>query len=217
MGFTGKGNIMKNFLSKHYKHYYLLTNDNQSVETTRAECIAPGKEPTVDNPYKQRWYCDIEAGYIIRLLRNEQGEKLYRDNGASLKKEERYQFRKYACVSKGTGNCDNNCAKCTITKIARTVDLDKPINGGENSDDCVYLEIEESDHFAEMEEEEEKKEEYGRLYEVIGLLSDKQKQVCNLYFFKDRTAKEIGEMYGVSKEAIIQQLSTIKKKIKQLF
>lgn len=208
---------MKNYLAKHYDHYYIQIADGETVETTRAECIAPGKETTVENPYKQRWFYDIEAGYIIRLLRNELGEKLYRDNASFIRGNERYHARKYACISKGTGNCDNNCAKCTITKIARTVDLDKPMFGKEGNDDCVYLDIEAPDHFAEMEEEEDKKEEYGRLYEVIELLSDKQKQVCNLYFFKGRTAKEIGEMFGVSKEAIVQQLSTIKKKIKQLF
>lgn len=207
---------MKNFLSKHYDHYYIQVDDVQAVETTRAECIAPGEEPTVDNPYKQRWYYDIEASYIIRLLRNEKGEKLYRDNASFIRGNERYHARKYACVSKGTGNCDNDCTNCTRTRISRTVKLDKPILGNEESDDCLYLEIEAPDHFAELEEEDDKKEKYKRLYEVIELLSDKQKQVCNLYL-KGKTAKEIGGILGVSKQAIIQQLSTIKNKIKKLF
>lgn len=208
---------MKNYLAKHYEHFYIQTTNEQTVETTRAECIAPGEAPTADNSYKQRWFYDFEAGYIIRLLRNEQGEKLYRDNEASLKKEERYQFRKYACVSKGTGNCDNNCAKCTRKKFARTIDLDKPrCSNGENDEES-YLDIAAPDVFAEREEEEERAKEYARLHEVISQLSEKRQKVCRLYFFKGYTAKQIGEMFGVTEAAVLQQIATIKKIIKKLF
>ena len=31
---------MKNYLSKHYDHYYIMTENGQTNETTRAECLA---------------------------------------------------------------------------------------------------------------------------------------------------------------------------------
>lgn len=208
---------MKNYLAKHYNHYYIQTIDGQTVETTRLECIAPGENPTAENPYKQRWFYDFEAGYIIRLLRNEQGEKLYRDNEASFKKEERYQFRKYACVSKETGNCDSDCRNCQRNRVARTIDLDKPrCSDGENDEES-YLDIAAPDAFAEREEKEDQAEEYARLHAVINTLSEKRQKVCRLYFFMGYTAKQIGEMFGVTEAAVLQQISTIKKIIGKLF
>ena len=101
-----------------------------------------GEEPTAENPYKQRWYFDPEGGYIIRLLRNEQGEKLYRDNATSIRKEERHYARKYACIGKETGNCDGNCSNCQRNSTARTIDLDKPLaSNGESDGDAQYLDI----------------------------------------------------------------------------
>lgn len=138
---------MKNFLSKHYQHYYIQTADGRSIESSRAECFAPSESPTANNPYKQRWFYDAEQfSYIIRLPRNEQGEALYRMNAASVKKEARYVARKYACILKGTGDCENDCDNCQRKRYSRIVELDKPLS----YDDCgepLYLEIAVTDEY----------------------------------------------------------------------
>jgi len=103
---------MKNYLEKDYKNYYVQNADGQCLEVTRAECLAVGEEPSLENPYKQRWIYDFEADYIVRLLRNEQGEELYKLNAISVRKEERYYVRKYACVRRGSNGCVLNCDMC---------------------------------------------------------------------------------------------------------
>jgi hypothetical protein len=136
---------MKNYLGKHYQHYYVQTADWQSLETTREVCIASTDEPTAENPYKQRWFYDLEAGYIVRLERSEHGESIYRMNATAFKREERYIEGKFRCLRKDTGDCDDDCGNCQKTRIARTVELDKPISFYGDDDEPIYPDVIASD------------------------------------------------------------------------
>ena len=207
---------MKNFLSKHYEHYYIQTADGQHLETTRSECFAPGETPTAENPYKQRWFYDIEAGYVVRLLRNAEGEALFKANEVIVRKEERHQERKYACVRKGKDGCKADCETCQ-SRVARTVELDKPLADDADDEDAQYLEIAALDVFAELEDAEERVEETTRLHKAISSLPEKRQKVCRLYFFDGYTAEEIGAKLGISRQAVNQQIATIKKDIKNFF
>ena len=168
-----------------------------------------GEEPTAENPYKQRWYFDPEGGYIIRLLRNEQGEKLYRDNATSIRKEERHYARKYACIGKETGNCDGNCSNCQRNSTARTIDLDKPLaSNGESDGDAQYLDISTPDLLSEIVEKEERYEEKRNLQNAILKLPKNQQQVVILHFLQEKTQTEIATIMGKDQSSVSRQLQT---------
>lgn len=99
---------MRNYQQLYYNHYYLMVGNGESVECTRWECFAPAEAPTVDNPYKQRWYYSpdpqrkpgkpdergrFDREMAIRLPRNAKGEELHKMNAADLKAEERHAQR----------------------------------------------------------------------------------------------------------------------------
>ena len=207
---------MKNYLSKHYQHYYIQTDDGEWSEVTRAECIAPGEgdysqTPTVDNPYKQRWFYDGENySYIVRLPRNEQGEALYTLNSVFVRKEERHTARKFACVLKGTDCCDNDCDNCQRKKYPRTVELDKPIvNDGENDNKTQFFDI------GEIENGYMGIEEKDAFFSLIAQLNEKQQRLIRLYYFDGKTVIEIGEILGISHQAVSKQLKKIKTVLKK--
>jgi hypothetical protein len=97
---------------------------HETISVTRAECFAKPEEPSAANPYKQRWFYDPEAGYAVRLERNQRGEETYRTGAASLKRDERYRDWRYGCVLKGKEECGHNCESCTRRNTSRTVELD---------------------------------------------------------------------------------------------
>lgn len=200
---------MKNYLSKHYKHYYIQATDGQSIEVTRAECIAPSESQTTENPYKQRWFYDGEQySYIIRLPRNEQSESLYRMNAAYIKAEERYQSNKFACVLNNTGECDNDCQNCQRKKFPRTVELDKPLAGnGENDDEPQYFEIAARDDYAEFEDN-------AVLDDALSKLLPQQRELIEKIFCEGYSAQDIADLQGIDKSAISHRLKRAYKKLK---
>ena len=80
---------MKNYQKLYYQHYYAQNSNGEYVGVSRRECFAPPENPTPENPFKQRWFYDTEAGYAVRLERSVLGETTYRSNDTSLKREER--------------------------------------------------------------------------------------------------------------------------------
>lgn len=111
--------------------YYTLSEMNEHIQVTRSECLAQTNEP--DNPYPQRWFVDEEAGLVVRLPRNEMGERIARENMRSIWREQKYQERKYECVLKGTEKCDGwqvsedgsrQCEYCQKRNVNRTLELD---------------------------------------------------------------------------------------------
>ena len=52
------------------------------------------------------------------------------------------------------------------------------------------------------------------LYDLYkNLLTDKQRQYFEAYYFKDQSLSEVADMYGVSRNAIYSQLSEIEKSL----
>ena len=110
---------MRNYQKLYYQRYFNLFPSGSEKEVTRRECFAPAEEPTLANPYKQRWWYDPEASYVIRLPRNQKGDDLGKRNAADLKSQERYQVRR-------AENCPG--------------ELDKPIAYGDDGNE-VFIEI----------------------------------------------------------------------------
>jgi hypothetical protein len=166
-GFHGSGGFQKNFENQrrkkmknyqrlYYKNYYAQNEKGEYIPVSRKVCFAPAEPPTEENPYKQRWFYDPEAGYVVRLERSKHGEEFYRTNDTSLKREERYRNRKFACIWKGTSNCDQNCIECNEKNTCRTVELDKTWTS-ENSDEMksIFDPIDETQNITEMLENKE--------------------------------------------------------------
>ena len=79
---------MKNYQRLHYKEYY-IQKDGKLIPCTRMECFSPGEPPTLDNPFKQRWYYAEDRSMAVRLERSELGHEWYKANASSLKDIER--------------------------------------------------------------------------------------------------------------------------------
>jgi len=94
------GNTYRNYGKYHYDRYYIAETN---TEVSRQECFASTSEPATDNPYKQRWFyapaCEQPqgnyiGGYVIRLERSAEGERLYRMNIRELWSKEKKTQRK---------------------------------------------------------------------------------------------------------------------------
>jgi hypothetical protein len=126
---------MKSKFKQFYEKFYVQRSDGQLEETTRAICFASAENPTDENPFVQRWYHDVEAGYIARLVRNEKGEELYRLNESTMQKMERSETRERSCVGlSNKGWCDRKCEFCEKKRVSRHAELDKPIGFDDNGE-----------------------------------------------------------------------------------
>lgn len=117
---------MKNYQAIHYQQYYTHDQNGAYIPTTHSICFAPPEEPTPENPYKQRWFYDPEAGYAVRLARTPENELISKFNHANLKVEERHCVHQAQCYSKRLRLCDQNCEHCSF-KQPLTVELNKPL------------------------------------------------------------------------------------------
>ena len=112
--------------------YYILSEEGkQETKITRAECLARTEVP--DDKFSQRWYVDEEAGLVVRLPRNQEGEDLARENMQFIWREAKRIERNCACVLKGTDKCQGwkagadglmKCDCCQRINRSRTVELD---------------------------------------------------------------------------------------------
>lgn len=133
---------MKNYQKFHYQCYYAQNSAGEYVPVSRRECFAPAELPTAENPFKQRWFYDIEAGLAVRLERSQLGEDTYRTSDTALKREERHQAWGIQCIGKkGKNKCDGDCDSCWKS-VGRTLELDKS-----------YLDKDENDTYIEIEDE----------------------------------------------------------------
>ena len=122
--------------------FYILSEDGtQQTKVTRAECLACNDEPDVE--LSQRWYVDEEAGLVVRLPRNQEGEDLARENMRYVWREAKRIERNCSCVFKGSDKCQDwkpdadgfvKCDCCQRPNRSRTVELDRHFqreNGGD--------------------------------------------------------------------------------------
>ena len=118
-------------------------------------CFSSSEPPTKDNPYKQRWFYDEEAGYVVRLSRTQESEDIHRFNSSSLKKEERYRNRKFACIYKDTNKCNQDCDRCKCKNTSRTVELDKNWANDNDEKDSFFTPADDSQDILNILEDKE--------------------------------------------------------------
>ena len=66
---------MKHYQKLYYKHFYAQNENGEYVPVTKQVCFAAAETPDENNPYKQRWFYDPEAGYAVRLARTSDGDQ----------------------------------------------------------------------------------------------------------------------------------------------
>lgn len=188
---------MKNYQKLYYQHYYAQNAKGEYVPVTRKECFAPGELPTTTNMFKQRWFYDPEAGYAVRLVRNQHGEDIYRTSDSALKNEERQRDRKFQCVYKDTKKCDQDCKCCARTNKSRTVELDKTYFDSEGSE-CQFDIADEAANIAKIIEDREL---LSILFSALDRLAPDDRKLWD--FLINKTRKQIiAERFGLTLDGV---------------
>lgn len=204
---------MKNYKKLYYEKYYAPNESGDLELVTRGKCFLLGEKLAKENSFKQRWFYDPEGQTAIRLERSKQSEDMHRMNASNLKKEERYIKSKLKCVGKQTKDCNGNCDYCD-KYICRTLELDKPLSGKGEDDEKNYIELPSAD--LTPEGILIKKETSIELKKAITRLTAKQQQLIYLRFIKNKSVAEIGDIWGVSRQAINNQLNTAINALKNI-
>lgn len=123
---------MKNYQSLYYKNYFAQNADGDYIPVNRKDCFAPGETPTPDNPFRQRWFYDPEAGYAVRLERNQCGEDIYLMNSASMKKGERQRVKRSEMIELDCPRYDEIGEEGYIELEDETADVAKIIEDAES-------------------------------------------------------------------------------------
>jgi len=197
---------MKNYQRLYYQHYYAQKPDESCVPVTRKECFAPATPPTAVNPYPQRWFYDLEAGYVIRLARTKTGDDLGKRNAADLKSEERARERKCRCVWKGTKNCDQNCAQCNRRHTSRTVELDKSWSNDDDPD--LESRFDMADETADIVAFFEDEQRLAALTSALGDLTEEEREILRASYGRGKTVREIAAELGFrSHTSVVKRLA----------
>ena len=145
-------------------------------------------------------------------------EDVYRAYVRPIKAERQRKRREWKCklLSKNGGHflrCTQRCESCAYYMAGNNaqgnnLSLDKM------AEDGVFIE----DKSLELEnnfiEKETNKEEYQKLYEAIKKLTEKEKSLLKLLFYKHKSTVEISAILGVSQQAISKAKMKIIKKLK---
>lgn len=145
-------------------------------------------------------------------------EDVYRAYVRPIKAERQRKRREWKCklLSKNGGHflrCTQRCESCAYYMAGNNaqgnnLSLDKM------AEDGVFIE----DKSLELEnnfiEKETNKEEYQKLYEAIKKLTEKEKSLLKLFFYKHKSTVEISAILGVSQQAISKAKMKIIKKLK---
>jgi len=203
---------MKNYQKLQYARYYAQDDSGDYIPVTRKECFAPGELPTDDNPYQQRWFYDHEAGYAVRLARNQASDTLTKRNKADLKKEER-QRDKMQCAYKNTEHCGHNCQSCTNERTRRTISLDTHF--GSDSDSTGFELANEADIQTLVED----KLVLEALQAALDRLTDDGRSLLHDIYWDERTERELAPLLGLKEPKSVNKrkhkaLATLREEMK---
>lgn len=200
---------MKNYQRVNYRKYYAQDENGKYVEVDRKTCFATAEPPTEDNPYKQRWFYDEEAGYVVRLARNQANEDIHRFNSTSLKRNERYRDGKFACVWEKTKNCDQNCEQCNRKNKSRTVELDKTWTGNKDEMVSIFEPEDESQNIINIIENQEL---ITALSSALNNLSSEDKELFN-FLLNNEKKKIIAEKFNITVDGVRYRELQLRKKL----
>ena len=176
---------MRNYQKTLLPALYEMLPNGMETEVTRRACFAPAEDPTRANPFKQRWYYDPEASYVIRLPRNQMGDDLGKRNAADLKASERYQVRK-----------DKNCPG----------ELDRPITCGDDGND-VFIEV--ADEAADILAILEDREQLSVLISALNKLAPDDRALWDCLANKVKK-QDIADRFGITLDGVYYREKRLK-------
>lgn len=193
--------------------YYILSEDGtQQTKVTRAECLTRTNEPSIELP--QRWFVDEEAGLVVRLPRNQEGEDLARENMRFIWREAKYQERRFACPYRGTEQCndwknaENGSLKCDCCQwrfTSRTVELDSPFqrenSGDGDSPEARFEPADPNDIQSVLEE----KTLLDTLYAALATLAEEDRDLITDVFWHAKTERELAPLLGYKQSKSINK------------
>ena len=180
---------MRNYQKLYFQHYYEMLPNGTETEVPRRACFAPAEDPTLSNPFKQRWYYDPEASYVIRLPRNQVGDDLGKRNAADLKASERYQARKVE-------NCPG--------------ELDRPISCGDDGSD-VFIDV--ADETADILAILEDREQLSALISALNKLAPDDRALWNCLAKKVKK-QDIADRFGITLDGVYYREKRLKSIIR---
>ena len=180
---------MRNYQKLYYQHYYEMLPNGMETEITRRACFAPAEDPTHANSFKQRWYYDPEASYVIRLPRDQMGDDLGKRNAADLKATERYQVRKIE-------NCPG--------------ELDRPVTSDGNGNDVL---IEVADEAADILAILEDREQLSALISALNKLAPDDRALWNCLAKKVKK-QDIADRFGITLDGVYYREKRLKSIIR---
>jgi len=96
---------VRDFLKRNYKHYYAQNNEGEWEEVERLACVSYDPATSFTGKYPQRWYCDFESDYIVRLNRDKEGERLYNAVRYLRRKENKLLAEQFGCIGDACPKC----------------------------------------------------------------------------------------------------------------
>ena len=185
--------------------YYILSEDGtQKTKVTRAECLARTDEPGIELP--QRWYVDEEAGLVVRLPRNQEGENIARENMQFIWREAKRIERNCACVLKNTDKCEGwkpdtegflKCDCCQRRNRSRTVELDMHFqlaNSGDGDGPEARFELADPIDIQSVIEDQAL---LDTLYAALATLAKEDLDLIKDIFWSGKTERELAPLLGL--------------------
>ena len=135
---------VRDFLKRNYKHYYAQNNESEWVEVERLVCLSYDPATAFSGRYPQRWYCDFESDYIVRLSRDKAGEQLYKAAMYLRRKENKILAEQFGYVGNDCPKCrgweeivdsESKCEHCPNKVIFVTLDSENEYEGALNGID----------------------------------------------------------------------------------
>lgn len=151
--------MYSSFMKHSFKNYFAPDDKGGYKEVRRGECFTYDAD-SFTGKYPQRWYWDAESSFVIRLERNDRGEKIYNEARAERRRQQKAALEQSGCVCKECLECkgwdvtvsnESKCDSCVkhITFISLDEDIDvedgnKVVRVELSADTDVHQEIESS-------------------------------------------------------------------------
>ena len=185
--------------------YHILSEDGkQETKATRAECLARKEVP--GSELHQRWFVDEEAGLVVHLPSNPEGEKLARENMQFIWREAKRIERNCACVFKSTDKCKDwmpdadgfvKCDCCQWRFTSRTVEMDalfkREDSGNGDNTEARFEPADSSDIQSVLEE----KALLDTLHAALATLAQEDLDLIKDIFWSGKTERELAPLLGL--------------------
>jgi hypothetical protein len=139
--------IMHNDFMKHdFKNYFAPDGRGDYKAVSRSECLSYDKR-SFTGKYPQRWHWDAESSFVIRLERNDRGERIYNEARADRRRLQKTALEQSGCVCKECLDCkgwdvavgsERKCDTCVKHVLFISLDEDTTAEDG-NKAVCVEL------------------------------------------------------------------------------